>query len=89
MRFITRSLNQPGPRGRKQGSALTPAADGDPEHVVAYVDLASHGQLQAEMEGLRGEPHERGQQEVVHGSCNDLTAHGVVETLRVVVDQER
>lgn len=89
MRFVTRSQNHIGPYGRKQGSVLTPAADGHPEHVVTYVDLASQGQLQAEMEGLRGEPHERGQQEVVHDSCHDLTAHGVVETLHVVVDQER
>ena len=51
-------------------------------------DFALHVQLKAEVEGLHREPGERGQHEVVHDGCHDLTTHSVLRFCHVVVDKE-
>lgn len=40
------------------------------------------------MEGLHSKPSERGQQEVVHDSRYNFTAHRVIKAFHMVVDQK-
>lgn len=51
-------------------------------------NFAPTAQLQAEVEGLRSKPSERGQHEVVLESRHDLTTHRALQVCHKVVDQE-
>lgn len=55
---------------------------------MMYIDRPSHVHLQTEMEGLHAKPSARGQQEVVHDSRHNFTAHRVIKARHIVVDQK-
>lgn len=75
-------------RPRNTRCELTPAGEGHFGHVVPDAHVGPPVHLQAEVEGLRGEPHEGGQHEVVHEHRHDLAAHRALQLGHKVVGQE-